>query len=51
LNEVFGTKAKLIPSKGGAYEIEVNGKRIFSKLELGRFPDDGEIAQSIRNLS
>ena len=48
---MFGTKVKLIPSKGGAYEIEVDGKRIFSKLELGRFPDDGEIPKSIRALS
>jgi selenoprotein W-related protein len=34
---------KLIPSGGGVFEIELNGKLIYSKKELGRFPEKGEI--------
>jgi selenoprotein W-related protein len=30
----------LIPSKGGCFELMVNGKRLYSKLETGEFPDE-----------
>ena len=33
----------LIPSSGGAFEVSVDGKKIFSKLELGRFPTYQEV--------
>ncbi len=31
---------KLIPSKGGCFELKVNGKLVYSKLETGKFPDE-----------
>ena len=31
------------------YEVSVDGKLIFSKRKLGRFPDDGEILKLIRS--
>jgi selenoprotein W-related protein len=31
---------KLIPSKGGCFELKVNGKLLYSKLETGQFPDE-----------
>jgi selenoprotein W-related protein len=34
------TDMKLIPSKGGCFELKVNGKLIYSKLETGQFPDE-----------
>jgi selenoprotein W-related protein len=34
---------KLIPGGGGVFEVQLNGDLIFSKKELGRFPEDGEI--------
>lgn len=33
----------LIPSDGGRYEVSVNDKLVFSKLESGRFPEVEEI--------
>lgn len=33
----------LVPSDGGRYEVSVNDKLVFSKLELGRFPEVEEI--------
>jgi hypothetical protein len=30
------------------FEISADGKTIFSKRSLGRFPDDGEIAGMLR---
>jgi len=33
----------LIPSDGGRFEVTKNGELVFSKLQCGRFPDDGEV--------
>ena len=46
----FKTEIKryvLIPSKGGCFEITVGGKRLYSKLETGRFPDEEEIVNAV----
>ncbi|MCH8190581.1 MAG: Rdx family protein [Chloroflexi bacterium] len=40
--------AKLVPGVKGAFEVTVNGALVFSKLELGRFPDIKEIRESIK---
>jgi selenoprotein W-related protein len=34
---------ELIPSDGGRFEVSVDGKLVFSKLEEGRFPEASEI--------
>jgi selenoprotein W-related protein len=31
---------KLIPDRGGCFELSVNGKLVYSKLETGKFPDE-----------
>jgi selenoprotein W-related protein len=36
-------KLTLIPSSGGRFEVEVNGKLIYSKLATGEFPEPGQI--------
>jgi selenoprotein W-related protein len=33
----------LVESSGGVFEVTVDGKLIFSKRELGRFPQDEEV--------
>ncbi len=40
LESEFGIVAELKPGDRGAFEIFVNDNLIFSKLQLGRFPDD-----------
>jgi selT/selW/selH-like putative selenoprotein len=30
------------------FEVVVDGKLVFSKKSLGRFPDDGEVSEIIR---
>jgi selenoprotein W-related protein len=37
----------LIKSRGGVFEITVGGELIFSKKELGRFPQPGEIEREL----
>ena len=34
----------LVPSDGGCFEVSKGDTLVFSKLECGRFPEDGEIA-------
>jgi selenoprotein W-related protein len=40
---VLHVDSELIPGSGGVFEITVDGKKLFSKKALGRFPLDGEI--------
>ncbi|PYK98918.1 MAG: hypothetical protein DME18_07275 [Verrucomicrobia bacterium] len=39
---------KLVPSGGGAFEVSVNGQKIYSKLQTGEFPDFGAILKAIK---
>jgi selenoprotein W-related protein len=48
LREAFATEVELVPGDGGIFDIAVDGKKIFSKAAMGRFPEDGEIARLIR---
>jgi selT/selW/selH-like putative selenoprotein len=32
-----------VKSRGGVFEISIDGKLVFSKKQLGRFPTDEEI--------
>ena len=48
--EVYGNKVtniQLIPSGGGVFEFLLNEKLLFSKKELGRHSEDGEILKLI----
>jgi len=38
---------ELIPSSGGAFEVTLNGEKIYSKLETGVFPDTEDMIQII----
>jgi selenoprotein W-related protein len=37
----------LLPSDGGAYEITVNGKLVYSKKATGRHAEPGEVANLV----
>ena len=50
LKAEFGAEIEKKPSLGGAYEIVADGNKIFSKLELKRFPKDGEIVKRIKEV-
>jgi len=39
---------KLIPSKGGVFEVTVNGELIFSKKELGRHAEIDEVHKLLK---
>ena len=46
----FGFNSELIESGDGVFEIRINDNLIFSKKELERFPNPGEIVQFIEDL-
>ena len=39
---------KLIPSDGGAFEVSVDGEKIYSKLQTGEFPKPEAILAAVR---
>jgi selT/selW/selH-like putative selenoprotein len=39
----YGVSAELIESGGGVFEVRKDGKLIFSKKAIGRFPEEKEI--------
>jgi len=39
----------MIPSSGGVFEVEVDGKLVFSKKKLGRHAEPGEVVGLIRD--
>jgi len=41
-------KLVLIPSDGGRFEVSIDGRQVFSKLETGRFPEYQEIRKQIK---
>jgi selenoprotein W-related protein len=41
---------KLIPSGGGRFEVTVNGKLVYSKVETGRHAEPGEISGLVSKL-
>ncbi len=40
---------KLIPSSGGAFEVSVNGAKVYSKLQTGEFPEPDAVIKNIKS--
>ncbi|HEY6221959.1 MAG TPA: Rdx family protein, partial [Candidatus Eisenbacteria bacterium] len=38
----------LLPGGGGVFDVSVDGKIIFSKKSVGRFPEEGEIVRMLQ---
>jgi selenoprotein W-related protein len=38
----------LVPSAGGAFEVTVNGQKVYSKLATGQFPEPDVILKAVR---
>lgn len=37
----------LVPSAGGRFEVTVNGELVYSKAQLGRFPELKELKEKV----
>jgi selenoprotein W-related protein len=43
LTKKYDADVKLLPSEGGVFEVLVDGNLIYSKKEINRFPEEGEV--------
>jgi selenoprotein W-related protein len=50
LKQEFGIEAELIRGKDGVFDVHADGRLVFSKHELGRFPEPGEVERVIREM-
>ena len=48
MKELTGADATLIRESDGIFDVVVDGKKIFSKHEQGRFPEPGEVAGQLK---
>ena len=46
--EATGSTPELIGGSGGVFDVTQNGKLLFCKTRIGRFPKRGEIAALIK---
>jgi len=51
IEKKFGIKSKMIKSGGGVFEVSVDGDKIFSKKQTGRFPGNQEIIEAIQKIA
>lgn len=50
IQRVHGIEPQMIPGAGGVFDVHANGELIFSKHEVGRFPDNDEILSKLATL-
>ena len=48
LKEYTGLDSELVSGERGDFEVTVDGKKIFSKQKLSRFPEHGEVLKIIK---
>jgi selenoprotein W-related protein len=48
LKKNLGVDSTLTAGSGGIFDVIVDGKTIFSKKAVGRFPDEGEILEKLK---
>jgi selenoprotein W-related protein len=47
LKHKYGVDAKLIRGERGIFDVVVDSRKVFSKHEVGRFPEDREVFDAI----
>ena len=48
MKEALEVESELVAGGGGIFDVIVDGRKIYSKFETGRFPEKGEISGLIR---
>jgi len=51
LKKELGLNSEVVRGSGGIFVVSVDGKKIFSKHDEGRFPTEKEILDEVRKLS
>jgi predicted Rdx family selenoprotein len=47
----FGIEVKITPGQIGQFDVVVDGTPIFSKHQVGRFPNEGEVERQLGTIS
>lgn len=47
----LGIEPQLIPGTAGVFDVVVDGRKVFSKHDKGRFPDPGEITGPLKKAA
>jgi selenoprotein W-related protein len=42
---------ELVPSDGGCFEVAVDGKQVYSKLQTGEFPDEQGLVATLTRMA
>jgi selenoprotein W-related protein len=50
IKKKFGLQAKLVKGQDGIFDVEADGKMLFSKHEKGRFPETDEVLTPLSQL-
>ena len=50
LQNKFSADVEILEGSGGVFEVELNGNSVFSKKELGRFPNENEVIDLIEEV-
>jgi selenoprotein W-related protein len=48
IRDEFDVEAELVKGDNGIFDVEVDGRNIFSKHEVGRFPENDEVLALLR---
>ena len=48
LKENVEMESELVEKSGGIFEVYLNDELVFSKNELGRFPNEGEVLELVK---
>ena len=50
IKKELGIDSQVVRGSGGIFDVSVDGKRIFSKHDEGRFPTEKEIVDKVRGM-
>ena len=48
LKDKMEMQSELVEKSGGIFEVYLNDELVFSKVELGRFPNEGEVLELLQ---
>lgn len=48
MREAFGVEAELVRGGGGVFDVEVDGRVVYSKHECGAFPDESALIEGLK---
>jgi selT/selW/selH-like putative selenoprotein len=51
LRKTFQVESELIEGAGGVFDVHVDGTQVWSKHDVGRFPEDHEVLDRIKPLA